>query len=147
MLMCVSMKTFPFEGWNLAFSLVFICVGADRSTLRSSEWKMLGVPPRRLSRHLSPPGGSPLNVANEAAVTRRASEGGIRQRPRLGIVSREGDLSERGGHSAFAARRRRGRSNNSALRFLYAGYFSARERSRGGIARIDGGPLVVHATR
>lgn len=45
----------PSEGWNIAFSLVFICVGADRSTLRSSEWKMLGVPPRRLSRHLSPP--------------------------------------------------------------------------------------------
>lgn len=49
----------PFEGWNIAFSLVFICVGADRSTLRSSEWKMLGIPPRRLSRHLSPPGGPP----------------------------------------------------------------------------------------
>lgn len=50
----------------------------------------------------------------------------------LGIVSREGDLSERGGYSAFAARRHRGRSNNSvcALRFLYAEYLSARERSR-----------------
>lgn len=66
--MCVSMKMLP---GGARIPVVFMCVGADRSTLiLVKEWKMLGVPPRRLSRHLSLPDAHPLNVANEAAVTR-----------------------------------------------------------------------------
>jgi hypothetical protein len=103
---------------------------------------MLGVPPRRLSRHLSPlisprraPVGHPLNVANEAAVTR--SEGGIRQRPRWGRGSRRELI--RAWRTLGA--RARGRGSNSARHAFYAGYFSAREKAREETAtRINGDP-------
>lgn len=60
----------------------------------------------------------------------RAKEGGIRQRLQPGIVSREGDLSERGGYSAFAVRRYRGRSNNSACYAFYTLDIFPREEGR-----------------
>lgn len=45
-------------------------------------------------------------------------------------MSREGDLSERGGSSAFAVRRHRGRSNNSACYAFYAPDIFPREEGR-----------------
>lgn len=50
--MCVSMKMLL---RGVRTPVVFMCVGADRGTpILAEEWKMLGVPSRRLSRHLSP---------------------------------------------------------------------------------------------
>lgn len=104
--MCVSMKMLAVGG---ELPPCLRVSGANCGTpILVKEWKMLGVPPRRLSRHLSP---LPLpvlllvpthpNVASEAAVREgtRSREGG-NPRATAGVVSREGNLSERGGYSA-----------------------------------------------
>jgi len=96
---------------------------------------------------ITPTGGPPPQRRERGrGYKERASEGGIWRRPRLGIVNREGDLSERGGHSAFAARRRRGRSNNSAHYAFYTPDIFPREKGREKIARIDGA-WCSYATR
>lgn len=81
------------------------------------------------SSSINPSVGHPLNVANEAAVTRseRASERAreeFRRRPRRGRKSRRGLIRA---WRTLGDRRRRGRSNNSALYFLRRIFFRARK--------------------
>jgi len=86
----------PFEGGPASTLRVYVCRSRPwHSPILVKEWKMLGVPPRRLSRHLSPHLTPPHPSGWATLLMSRTREESAGSR---GVAAREGkNLSERGG--------------------------------------------------
>lgn len=123
--MCVSMKMFPSGGARSPYR-VYVC----RSRPLALPDPRKGMEDARrpseapFPSSITPSVAHPLNVANEAAVTRSERGRKSRRRPRRGRKSRRELIRA---WRTLGARRRRGRSNNSALDFLRRIFFRARK--------------------